>query len=478
MRSPLSLLPLLALAACTVGPDYQGPASAGAPPAPQRFARAGEAAIPAAPAVAPWWTALGDPLLDELERRALADSPSIAIAQAKLTQARSALRLDRANGLPNANAQLTYAHARLPGIDLGSSGDGEEEGGGDGSSSEALNFYNLGFDASWEIDLFGGHRRTMEASRASLEAAQASIADAQVSLAAEVAGAYVHLRDRQQRLALAEQSAARQREVLDLTRQRQTHGTVSALEVERQRSLAEQADAALLPLRAERDAYLNALAVLTGQAPGAVDAMLAGPGAIPLPPATVAVGDPAALLQRRPDIRAAERQLAAATARIGVAEAARFPRISFMGLIGIGGTEPDAIFDPDNLAAIAMPRLSWNLLDFGRNAARIGQAEGARDEAEARYRQAVLGALRDAEDALARYGASRQNVASATRASHSADRTLSLTRQRFGAGTASRIDLLEAERQAMGAQQTVAQAKAALTADYIAIQKALGLGWN
>ncbi|WP_284278751.1 TolC family protein, partial [Sphingobium jiangsuense] len=283
MRSPLSLLPLLALAACTAGPDYQGPASAGA--APQRFARAGEAAIPAAPAVAPWWTALGDPLLDELERRALADSPSIAIAQAKLTQARSALRLDRANGLPNANAQLTYAHARLPGIDLGSSGDGEEEGGGDGSSSEALNFYNLGFDASWEIDLFGGHRRTMEASRASLEAAQASIADAQVSLAAEVAGAYVHLRDRQQRLALAEQSAARQREVLDLTRQRQTHGTVSALEVERQRSLAEQADAALLPLRAERDAYLNALAVLTGQAPGAVDAMLAGPGAIPLPPA-------------------------------------------------------------------------------------------------------------------------------------------------------------------------------------------------
>ncbi|WP_284278836.1 TolC family protein, partial [Sphingobium jiangsuense] len=123
-------------------------------------------------------------------------------------------------------------------------------------------------------------------------------------------------------------------------------------------------------------------------------------------------------------------------------------------------------------------RLSWNLLDFGRNAARIGQAEGARDEAEARYRQAVLGALRDAEDALARYGASRQNVASATRASHSADRTLSLTRQRFGAGTASRIDLLEAERQAMGAQQTVAQATAALTADYIAIQKALGLGWN
>jgi len=486
--SPLLLsLPLLALAACTAGADYQGPASAGAPAAPETFARAGDMVSAATPAPARWWTSLGDPVLNDLEERALAHNPDLAVAQARLHQARAGLRLDRANGLPNGNASIMYAHAQLPGIDLSSLTGGEDGDGGSGDSgsegesgggSESLNFYNLGFDASWEIDLFGGQRRTVEASRASLEAAQATLADAQVSLAAEVASAYVNLRDRQQRLAFAEQAAARQHEALDLTRQRYARGTTSALDVERQNSLAEQSDAALLPLKAERDAYLNALAVLTGQVPGTLDAQLAAPAAVPLPPAEVAVGDPGALLQRRPDIRAAERQLAAATAKIGVAKAARFPHISFMGILGIGGTKPDSMVDFDNLAAIAMPQIKWNILDFGRNSARIGQAEGGRDEAAARYRKAVLGALRDAEDSLSRYGASRQTVASAARTRASAERTATLTRQRFGSGTTSRIELLDAERQLINADQSLSQATAAMTADYIAVQKALGLGWD
>ncbi|MGE4431645.1 MAG: efflux transporter outer membrane subunit [Sphingobium sp.] len=487
MRSPLRLLPVLALsalsvlAACTVGPDYEGPSTAGTPPVPQHFARAGQDVAAAAPTPAPWWTALGDPVLDELEQRALVGNPGIAVAQARLQQARSALRLERANGLPNANAQAMAAHAQLPGIDLGSSGNGGDQGGGGqsgGDDSESLNFYNIGFDASWEIDLFGGHRRSVEASRASLAAAEANVADAQVSLAAEIGQAYVNLRDRQQRLALAQHSAASQRDILKLTEQRYARGTTSALDVERQRSLTEQSESALLPLKAEESAYLNALATLVGEAPGALDDLLTAPKAIPLPPASVAIGDPAALLQRRPDIRAAERQLAAATAQIGVAEAARFPRISFMGLIGIGGTDPEDVVDLDNLAAIAMPRLSWNILDFGRNGARVGQAQGAREEAAAAYRQTVLSALRDTEDALSRYGASRQSVASAARTRTSAQRTLTLTRQRFTAGTASRIDLLDAQRQSFNAEQSLSQATATMTADYVALQKALGLGWS
>lgn len=488
MRSPLSFLPLMALAACTVGPDYEGPSSVGAVSAPQRFARAGETVSPAAPAPARWWTQFGDPVLDELEQGALAGNPSLAVAQARLRQARAALRLDRANALPNANAKAMYAHATLPGLDLGSlTSQGEEggensgggsDGGSGGGGSESLSFYNLGFDASWEIDLFGGHRRAMEASRASLEAAQANVADAQVSLSAEVANAYIHLRDRQHRLGFAEQAATRQREVLALTRQRFDHGTTSALDVEQQIGLVEQAEAALLPLRAERDAYLNALATLVGQAPGALDATLSTPAAIPLPPASVAMGDPATLLQRRPDIRAAERQLASATARIGVAQAARFPRISFMGMLGMGGTRPEDMVDLNNLAVIAMPQLQWNVFDFGRGAARVGQAEGVRDEAAARYNEAILGALRDAEDALSRYGGSRQSVASLARARASAERTARLSRQRFEGGTGSRIELLEAERQLMNAEQSLSQATAAMTGDYVAIQKALGLGWE
>ncbi|MCB4860678.1 efflux transporter outer membrane subunit [Sphingobium sp. PNB] len=471
---PPAILPLLTLAACTAGPDYQGPEAARPVSPAARFVRTPADAGPQAPAAAAWWTALGDPVLDALESRALAASPGVAVAEARVRQARASLRTERANALPNVNASALYVHATVPGVDLGNS----EEDSSDGGDSQSLNFYNLGFDASWEVDLWGGRRRGVEAVRAQVEAAQANVADAQVSLTAEIAQAYVNLRDRQQRIALAQQATARQREMLRLTEQRHAGGTASALEVEQQRNQLEQSDAALLPLSAERDAYLNALATLAGEAPGALDAMLAAPAPVPLPPAQVAVGDPAALLRRRPDIRAAERQFAAATARIGVAEAARFPSLSFMGLIGIGGTDPGDLVDLDTLAAIAMPRLSWSFLDLGRNAARVGQAEGVRDEAAAQYRQAVLNALRDGEDALSRFGARRLSVASAARSKASAERAAALMRQRFEAGTATRIQLLDAERQSLSAAQALTQGTAAMTADYIALQKALGLGWQ
>jgi len=479
MRFPLTALPLLALsllalAACTAGPDYRGPEMAKPVSPGAQFVRASDDSRTEAPAAAAWWRALGDPVLDALETRALAANPGVAVAQARVKQARASLRSERANALPSANASALFVHATLPGVDLGNSDESDQSGGG----GQSLNFYNLGFDASWEVDLWGGKRRGVEAARAQFEAAQANVADAQVSLTAEIAQAYVNLRDRQQRIALAQEALARQREMLRLTEQRHARGTASALELEQQRNLVEQGDAALLPLGAERDAYLNALATLAGEAPGALDAMLTAPAAVPLPPTEVAVGDPAALLKRRPDVRAAERQFAAATAKIGVAEAARFPSLSFMGLIGIGGTNPGDLVDFDQLAAIAMPRLSWSFLDFGRNAARAEQAKGAQDEAAAQYRQIVLNALRDSEDALSRFGARRLSVASAARSKASVDRTAALMRQRFEAGTATRIQLLDAERQSLSAAQTLSQGMAAMTADYIALQKALGLGWR
>ncbi|WP_197707507.1 efflux transporter outer membrane subunit [Sphingobium sp. LB126] len=479
MRSLLSALPLVALAACTAGPDYRGPETAKAVSPGAQFVRTAEGVSAQAPAAAAWWTTLGDPVLDALETRALAANPGVAVAEARVRQARASLRSERANALPSANASALYVHATLPGVDLGSS-NGDSSGGSDqsGNDSQSLNLYNLGFDASWEADLWGGKRRGVEAARAQLDAAQANVADAQVSLTAEIAQAYVDLRDRQQRMALAQDSAARQREMLRLTQQRQERGTASALELEQQRHQLELAEAAILPLNAERQAYLNALATLAGEAPGALDDMLGETAAVPLPPSHVAVGDPADLLKRRPDVRSAERQYAAATAKIGVAQAARFPSISFMGLIGIGGTRAGDLFDFDKLATIAMPRLSWRFLDFGRNAARVEQAEGKQDEAAAQYRQSILDALRDSEDALARFGAQRLNVASAARSRGSADRSAALMRQRFEAGTATRIQLLDAERQSIAAGQALVQGTSAMTAGYIALQKALGLGWE
>ncbi|UYY58201.1 efflux transporter outer membrane subunit [Sphingomonas sp. S2-65] len=494
--APFPLLSLVLLGACTLGPDYAGPprvGSAGQPPA--SFVRGGDAATAAAPQPARWWTALNDPTLDMLETRALASNPSVAVAQARLRQARGALRVERANQLPQAGASGMYVHAELPGIDLGSltggsgqggggaAGGGEAGAGGGAAGAEvpdlgSLDFFNAGLDASWEIDLFGGQRRTVEATRANVQAAEANVADAQVRLAADVANAYVGLRDRQQRLELSRQSGVLQRQMFQLTEQRAARGTASALEVERLRTQLEATEAEQVPLAAEIEAYLNALAVLTGAEPGSLDTVLRTPAPTPLPPAQVAVGDPAALLQRRPDIRAAERQLAAYTARIGVAEASRFPRLSLMGMLGLGGTSPEALVDLDNLAALAMPRLQWSFLDFGRGRGRVEQAQGARDEAEAQYRGAVLRALQDAEDSLSRFGHRRATVASLVRVRASAVRAAGLTQQRYRAGTVRLIDALDAERQRVLAEQNLAQATAALTGDYVALQKALGLGWE
>jgi len=192
----------------------------------------------------------------------------------------------------------------------------------------------------------------------------------------------------------------------------------------------------------------------------------------------VAVGDPGSLIQRRPDVRAAERNIAAATARIGVAEAARYPRISFMGILGLGGSSPDELLDLGNISAITMPQIQWSFLDFGRNAARIGQAKAARDEAEAQYRQIVLAALQDVEDSLTRFGRQRQTVAALAKIRASAQRTAALMQQRYKAGVATRAETLDAERQALLAEQNLRTATAALTGYYIAVQKSLGTGWS
>ena len=244
-KSPLLSFPLLAcIAACTVGPNYAGPPSI-APGSSEAtgFVRGGSASADQ-PGIAQWWTRLGDPTLNQLENAALVGNPNVAAAEARVRQSRAALRLERANQLPSLSATGIYAHAQLPGIDLGSSGSDESgngngsSGGSDGSSgngsgssdggSTSLDFFNVGFDASWEIDLFGGQRRTVEAARATLAASEASFADAQVQLTAEVAQAYVSLRDRQHRLTLIRQASDLQRQMLTLTEQRLQRGPVGA----------------------------------------------------------------------------------------------------------------------------------------------------------------------------------------------------------------------------------------------------------
>jgi len=463
------LIPIAAaalLSACTLGPEYAGPPDV-APHATQNghFVRGGDAVQAQASQLNNWWEGLSDPLLNELVQRALTANPNLNVAKARLQQSRAALNLEKANAMPTASGSALYAHAKLPPLSSG-------------GSSTTLNLYNLGFDASWEADIFGGNKRSIQAARATSEAAEASLADVQVSLAAEVANAYISLRDRQQRIALGDQSIAAQEKMIVLARQRLERGTASNLDILRLQNQLEGTRADLTPLRAEMESYLNQLATLVGEEPGALDDKLNAAAPLPLPPAAVPVGDPTELLRHRPDIRAAERTLAADTAKIGQAEAARYPSLKLFGVIGLGGTHASDLTNLDDFATILAPMLSWNFLDFGRNAARVTQAEEVRNEAEMKYRQTVLEALRDAEDSLSRFRNGRITVATLARNKVSADQALDLAQQRYRAGTTTFIDVLDTTRQQLSAQQNLLQAEANLTRSFVAIQKALGLGWN
>lgn len=473
-----SLASALFLAGCALGPEYAGP-PASAPQAVQtgRFVRSQDAASTEAPANR-WWEALGDPLLDDLVQQTLAANPNLGIARARLQQSRAALGLEQANAMPTVGSSALAAHARLPPVNLGGTSDGSS------GSATSMNLYSLGFDATWEVDLFGAHRRSVQAANATAEAAEASLADVQVSLEAEVANAYINLRDRQRRILLADKSIQAQQQMVALTRQRLERGTASRLDLIRVENQLDSTRNDQVPLQADLESYLNQLATLAGREPGTLDATLApadvsAPSSPPLlPPAQVAVGDPATLLRRRPDIRAAERTLAADTAKIGQAEAARYPSLKLFGVIGLGGTHPSDLTRLDDFAAVAAPMLSWNFLDFGRARARVTQAESVRDEAEMKYRQSVLEALCDAEDALSRFRYGRVTVATAARTKASADRALDLAQQRYKAGTGTLIELLDTTRQQLSAQQSLSLAEAGLTRSFVGIQKALGLGWS
>jgi len=484
MKAPLpallTLTALAALTACTVGPDYKGPPGVASDAATRgTFIRANDAALIPAPGVARWWEGLNDPILTGLVDDALARSPSIDIAQARIRQARASLTQQQASQLPSASANATFLHAQLPGVDVGSSGDTSGTGASAGSnSSTAIDFYNLGLNASWEPDLFGGIRRSVEQSRAQVGQRFADLADAQVSLSAQVAQAYVNLRDTQARARLNAQSTALQRRALDLTRQRYAAGTASALDIERLQNQLETTDAQNIPLAAQIDEYRGQIAVLTGREPGALDATLSTVVPVPLPPARVAIGDPATLIAHRPDVRSAERALAANTAAVGVNRAKQLPGLKFMGILGLGGTNPDDVFDFNKLTTLITPSISWSFLDFGRNHAAVRQSEAQRDEAEAQYRQTVLQALQDAETSLSRFGNLRLQLAGLGRAEASASRSVMLNDQRVGAGTSSIIDQLDIQRQQLAAGIAVAQGKSALTNSYIAVQKSLGLGWT
>jgi NodT family efflux transporter outer membrane factor (OMF) lipoprotein len=467
-RSIRLSLPLLAstlvVASCTVGPDFRG-----APPvardsfAASAFKRVPQDGVSTAPAAAAWWESLGDPQLNQLIEAALAHSPDLRAAEARLRESRAGLRQKKGNVLPKISGNAVYLHAKLPDSPLDVS---------------KVDFYNVGFDATWEADLFGGTRRAIEAAAADARAAEAQLADAHVQLAAEIVQAYVELRDGQQRLELVRKSVDVEDRALNLTQQRRQQEVASDLDVERIRTQVENTRAALIPLDEQVTEALDQLAALTGREPGALDAELATAAPLPMLPAVTPVGDPASLLRRRPDIRGAEFNLVSKNAVVGERIADWFPKLTLIGDLGYSSSDPGHILRSENFMWIGAPLLQWNALDFGRTRAKVAEARAGYDEAAAKYESTVLGALRDANVALSRYGHQRESVIRLRSVETSATHSAELTEQRYRAGPTSALEWLDAERTRFSAEQNRISADADLLKDYASLQKSLGLGWR
>lgn len=486
-----AVLPLL-LSACMLGPDYVKPEAAG--DAQTRLHRADAAQVVSAPPPQRWWEELHDPQLTALIDQALANSPNLRAAQARVQASRALLEQRRAERRPSVGAVAGYVNMRAPdSIEQSLRGAGEsvaqaiEDGGDAGQAAQIreqlqdvdldMQQYIAAFDASWEIDLFGRRRRALEQAGAEAEADLAELADAQVQLAAEVGQVYMRYRGSQQRLAIARDSRDKAAKMLELTRQRSGRGAAPQIDVERVQGQLYQQQAAIPDLEATLQESLDQLALMTGQVPGSLDQTLAAVRPLPQLPAEVNVDDAASLLRRRPDVRQAERELAASSAQIGQALSAYFPQVQIFGTVGMAASSLDD-FGSDAVTTMFAPFLRWSLFDFGRTRAKVAQARAGNAAREAAYEGAVLGALQDANSALARFGASRQMVLIAGKATDSATRASDLVQQRQQAGATNLIDALDVQRQQLTARDSQAQLQMKLLVDYVALQKSLGLGWQ
>ena len=475
LKNPIVIAGIaLILSGCMVGPNYHG-----APqvvPTDKPFVRA-DTTTANAQVAAQWWTALGDPELNHLIDQTLASNPGVDVARARVREARANLRQQTATGLPTTDSSAAYLRTANISSLLGGGSGGNTQSSSGSSSGGGLNLYVIGLDASWELDFFGGNRRAVEGARASVEASEYQVSDAIVTLTAEVTESYIELCDARQRLALTQSDFDIESRLVDLMKVRRAGGAATDLDVVRISNQLDMTRATLPAIRATITEQLNRLAALTAQAPGALDSELATVGPVPAPPATTNIGDPAALLRHRPDIRIAERQLAQHTAAIGQNVAAEFPKVSLLGTVGFAATHPQDLFNSGHFTYLAGPVLQWSPFDFGRNRARVAQANAARDEAEANYRQTVLNALADAETSLARFGQQRDAVADLGLARASAEEAYRLTEIRLRGGTAATTDVLDADTRRNQADLNYEQALAQLTEDYVALQKSLGLGW-
>ncbi|MDP3489098.1 MAG: TolC family protein [Phenylobacterium sp.] len=447
------------LSACAAGPDYQLPPAAAAETGP--FVSAGDGPFSHAQAQDDWWRLYDDPLLDDLVVQALNANRDIAVAAANLAQVRGALGEARSSFLPSTNTSAGAARVRQQNPMTGRFEEGDS--------------FQAGFEAAYEVDFFGRVRRSVEAARADTGAAEALLDSARVTVAAETARAYADLCAANLQIATAQQTLDLQQESADLTGRQFELGRGAGLDVARAQTELESTRATLPPLEAQRDSALFRLAVLTGRPPAQAPIAAAACQVVPEVTTSIPVGDGAALLARRPDVRAAERRLAAATARIGVATASLYPTVTLGGNISSLAADSSSLGDDYQFSV--GPLMSWSFPNILAARSRISQAGAAADGALASFEQVNLTALQETETALTVYAKALDRRAALQRARDQGERAARLSRMRYEAGVDSFLGVLDAERTLAGLAAQLAQSQAQVANAQIDLFKALGGGW-
>jgi len=469
-RAPVVALVVLYAAGCMVGPNYRRP-DVGTPPSWGELAPTAPAAgrsdaiVDGTPTA--WWTTFDDQLLTSLIQRTVQSNLTLQQAEARVREARALRRISAADLWPQVEASGSYTRGRT-----------SRNGRSPGAAGKYFNLFQAGFDANWELDVFGGNRRAVEAADASVQAAEDDRNAVLVSLLGEVGLEYVSYRSLQQRIALANQNVSAQQATLDLTRRLFNAGLAPELDV--QRAAAQVATtASTIPLLEQQAAQaMHVLGVLIGQPPMTLREELTAVGPIPKPPAQVAVGLPSELLLRRPDVARSERQLAAQTAQIGVATRDLFPRFFISGAASLQSVRGSDFFDWQSRLLSLGPSVSWPIFEGGRIRANVALQTAAQQELLAAYEGIVLQAFEDVEDALVAFSheqATRGQLENAVRAN---ERAADLARRLYAQGLTDFLTVLVAEQSVFTSQDTLAQTERDVALELVALYKAVGGGWE
>ncbi|MGA7539945.1 MAG: efflux transporter outer membrane subunit [Steroidobacteraceae bacterium] len=473
-KSVIVILLTAVLSGCAVGPSYHRPTTRLARQFPTVAAASGTTpASPApsgiysrAPTQTDFWKQFDDPVLNRMVSDALTANYDLRIALGRLVQARALRNESLFDLAPTVTASGGYSKQRVPAV--------EDPFGGPYTTK----LYDAGFDATWELDFFGGVRRGIQARNAELEGEVANLHDAQVSVIAEVARNYFELRGEQSELAVARANVKNQQQVLTLAQAELAAGSGTDLDVARAQSQLSTTLSTIGPLQAAISRSIHRLSVLSGREPEALSAVLSRRHDLPPLPPVVPVGTPEQLLRRRPDIRAAERNLAASTALVGVAISNLFPKVTFTGSFGYAAAEPAGFGSSASQSYIIGPGITWAAFDLGRVRAQIAGARAGTVIALDEYHQTVLNALEETEDALVTEARDRDQLLHAQDAARESAIAARLAEIRYRGGMVDFLSVLDAERTELQTEDALARSRTDTATGLIAVYKALGGGWE